>query len=129
MNSLGEKERTIYLRGQACQPRWFGRVTSQPNPSVYLKPLTAGSIVAVHGLGGHAYDTWSDKNQKIWLRDFLPSQVSNARIMSYGYDSIVAFSKGVGEVEDFATDLLVRLNDERGGSEASLNYIFHFCKC
>ncbi|KAL9593091.1 MAG: hypothetical protein Q9179_006109 [Wetmoreana sp. 5 TL-2023] len=33
--------------------------------------------------------------------------------MSYGYDSAVAFSKSVAEIEDFAADLLSRVSDER----------------
>ena len=70
--------------------------------------LTLTSIVAVHGLGGDKYGTWED-NGKIWLREFLPAKVPNARIMTYGYKSVVAFSKSISEVEDFAVDLLNRL--------------------
>lgn len=33
-------------------------------------------IVAVHGLGGHFEETWTDSDSKqLWLRDFLPSQL------------------------------------------------------
>jgi hypothetical protein len=71
------------------------------------------SIVAVHGLGGDPFKTWEEANHKIWLRDFLPSQVPNARIMSYGYNSAVALSRSVAGIDEFATDLLVRLSDER----------------
>ena len=76
------------------------------------------SIVAVHGLCGDAYETWTeDTGGKLWLRDFLPSQVPNTRIMSYGYDSFFAFSKSEIELGDVAADLLNRLNDERGTQE------------
>ena len=78
------------------------------------------SIVAVHGLCGDPFDTWTDEttgNKKLWLRDFLPSQVPNARIMSYGYDSSVAFAKSDIELGDVAADLLNRLNDERDTPE------------
>ena len=76
------------------------------------------SIVAVHGLCGDAYETWTeDTGGKLWLRDFLPSQVPNTRIMSYGYDSFFAFSKSEIELGDIAADLLNRLNDERGTQE------------
>src|SRR5277367_3733735 len=37
-------------------------------------------IVAVHGLGGDAYKTWTHENGKLWLRDFLPDQLPGARI-------------------------------------------------
>ena len=50
----------------------------------------------------------------MWLRDFLPSQVPYTRIMSYGYDSQVAFSKSELELGDIAADLLDRLDGERG---------------
>ncbi|KAI9857467.1 MAG: hypothetical protein M1813_008217 [Trichoglossum hirsutum] len=79
---------------------------------------TIVTIVAIHGLGGDAYDTWADSDQKIWLRDFLPSQVQNARIMSYGYNSVVAFSKSVAGIDEFAQDLLNRLEDERETGQA-----------
>ena len=35
---------------------------------------------------------------KNWLEDFLPEQIPNARIMSYGYDSTVQFSKSVAGI-------------------------------
>jgi hypothetical protein len=71
------------------------------------------SIVAVHGLGGHWARTWEDENGKLWLRDFLMSQLPNARIMSYGYNSKTAFSKAVTDINDEAAMLLDRLDGER----------------
>ena len=44
------------------------------------------SIVAVHGLNGHREETWT-VNHVNWLRDFLPSDIPNARILSWGYDA------------------------------------------
>ena len=44
-------------------------------------------IVAVHGLGGHQYDTWTHDNGIMWLRDLLPQDIPNARVMTWGYDS------------------------------------------
>ena len=93
---------------------------SRSSPDSGPLPLSnvLSSIVAVHGLGGHPYDTWTEeKSGKMWLRDFLPSQVPHTRIMSYGYDSLVAFSKSEIELGDVAADLLNRLDGERGMSE------------
>lgn len=51
------------------------------------------SIIAVHGLHGDAYKTWTAKpefpgeEEVLWLRDLLPDEVPNARILAYGYDS------------------------------------------
>ena len=53
----------------------------------------------------------------MWLRDFLPFQMPYTRIMSYGYDSLVAFSKSELELGDVAADLLDRLDCERGTPE------------
>ena len=44
-------------------------------------------IVAVHGLGGHSYDTWTHDNGIMWLRDLLPQDIHNARVMTWGYNS------------------------------------------
>ena len=93
---------------------------SRSSPDSGPPPLSDvfSSIVAVHGLGGHLYDTWTEeKSGKMWLRDFLPSQVPHTRIMSYGYDSLVAFSKSELELGDVAADLLNRLDGERGTPE------------
>ncbi|KAA6416359.1 MAG: Kinesin light chain [Lasallia pustulata] len=43
-------------------------------------------IVAVHGLNGHYEKTWTTNNVN-WLRDLLPSDIPNARILSWGYDA------------------------------------------
>ncbi|RSM05228.1 hypothetical protein CEP52_006423 [Fusarium oligoseptatum] len=46
-------------------------------------------ICAIHALGGNAVDTWTAKNGKMWLRDYLPSTgyFSQSRVMTFGYDS------------------------------------------
>ncbi|MCJ1467841.1 hypothetical protein MMC07_006466 [Pseudocyphellaria aurata] len=56
-----------------------------------LKVLADGTdpvldIVAIHGLNGHREKTWTvgDVN---WLRDFLPADIPNARILTWGYDA------------------------------------------
>lgn len=42
--------------------------------------LSSNSIVAVHGLGGDAVNTWTHpKSKAFWLKDFLPQQMPDAR--------------------------------------------------
>ena len=67
-------------------------------------------VVAVHGLQGDAYKTWEHDNGSLWLRDFLPANIPNARIMTFGCDSTVAFSKSVAKIEDKALELLNHLS-------------------
>ena len=73
------------------------------------------SIVAVHGLGGDWEATWTDSNGQLWLRDFLPTQIPPARIMSYGYNSNTIFTRAVTDITDEAAMLLDRLDNEREG--------------
>jgi hypothetical protein len=52
--------------------------------------VSHSSIVAVHGLGGDSFSTWTDKGSKcLWLRDILPQVKSfnQVRIMTFGYDA------------------------------------------
>jgi hypothetical protein len=50
------------------------------------------SIVAIHSLDGDRELSWTAKTvngHKMWLkdRDMLPKDISNARILTYGYDA------------------------------------------
>jgi hypothetical protein len=95
------------------------------NPPLHLLDLRGAkskrtSIIAVHGLNGHAYGTWTcceDSRANIepmWLRDFLPNQLPSARILVYGYNSaVMGPNSGVSGVRDFALDLLQRITDNR----------------
>lgn len=42
------------------------------------------NVVAVHGLQGDR----THESDSLWLRDFLPTDIPNARIMTFGYDSV-----------------------------------------
>jgi hypothetical protein len=48
--------------------------------------LTVSSVIAVHGLGSKYPKTWT-KDNKMWLRDFLPDDFPHARIMAFVYPS------------------------------------------
>ncbi|MCJ1394890.1 hypothetical protein MMC18_007770 [Xylographa bjoerkii] len=50
-------------------------------------PSTGDSIVAVHGLDGHRELTWTAENGVLWLKTLLGSDLPQARVWSYGYDS------------------------------------------
>ena len=70
--------------------------------------------MAVHGLGGDAIDTWSHPTSNaFWLKDFLPQQIPDARILTFGYNAAAAFSESTAEVIDHAKNLLASLVDKR----------------
>ena len=56
----------------------------------------ANSVVAVHGLNGDAYTTWtSDEEKVLWLshRDLLPKYLPKARVLTWGYNANVTSVK------------------------------------
>jgi hypothetical protein len=78
---------------------------------------TSFSIVAVHGLGGHAIKTWTSRNGKQWLKDFLPKDTPDARIMTFGYDARVLDSRSVIGMMENANNLLTNLRFRRSSLE------------
>ena len=88
-------------------------------------------IVAVHGLNGHYEKTWSvldEEGQDVnWLRDFLPEQIPNARVMSFGYNSLLQFSKSVADIYTFADQLLEALLSKRITQEEQSRPIMFIC--
>ncbi|PTB68134.1 hypothetical protein BBK36DRAFT_1114998 [Trichoderma citrinoviride] len=68
-------------------------------------------VVALSGLGGHAFGSFRErKGTHMWLRDSLPGHLTSeadgkpmARVMIYGYDSAVAQSKSMQNIEDLST--------------------------
>jgi hypothetical protein len=80
--------------------------------------------VAVHGLGGDAFKTWTADNKKMWLRDFLPEDLKNprdedapclARVMTFGYNVSVYDTAASERSSTFADALLSALHDSRPG--------------
>ncbi|KAI9642688.1 hypothetical protein NHQ30_008419 [Ciborinia camelliae] len=69
-------------------------------------------IVAVVGLGTHAFGTFRSTtpgSHEMWLRDFLPKDIPNSRILLYGYPSTVPGGQSMEKVEDIASTFLNRL--------------------
>ena len=66
--------------------------------------------------------TWTHASTgKLWLRDFLPHTIPNARIMTFGYDSRVAGSKSVVGMMENANSLLTQLSILRNLDKVSKN--------
>lgn len=76
--------------------------------------LYVNSIIAIHGLNGNSMRTWTEpKSKKLWLRDFLPSDLKRARIMTFGYDATPVLSNSLADIEDHANNLLGCLRERR----------------
>ncbi|KAH0419847.1 hypothetical protein CcaCcLH18_14269 [Colletotrichum camelliae] len=73
-------------------------------------------IVAVHGLNGHREHTWTASGGKHWLRDFLPTDLPNARVLCWGYDANTHSNSGVSiqYLYDHARELVTDLTIKRG---------------
>lgn len=74
-------------------------------------------IVAIHGITGDAYDTWTHENGKLWLRDFLPKSLPGVRVFSYGYPAEIFCSLNTGNIDTFGRSLLEGLKGERRQKE------------
>ncbi|KAH0543156.1 hypothetical protein FGG08_002501 [Glutinoglossum americanum] len=83
---------------------------------IISKIKTRVDIVAIHGLGGGPFKTWTE-GYRMWLRDFLPSTLPEARIMTYGYGSAIAFCDLASGISDTALDLLERLRSKKKKEE------------
>ncbi|KAA8896139.1 hypothetical protein FN846DRAFT_893538 [Sphaerosporella brunnea] len=91
-------------------------------PSLLLNSYSSG-LVAVHGLNGHAFQTWT-AGDRMWLRDFLPEQLPKARIMTYGYNSNVWDSSSTTTIPEFAQGLLGALVNKRGRKDRKRPIVF-----
>ncbi|KAK5989673.1 Protein SERAC1-like protein [Cladobotryum mycophilum] len=64
-------------------------------------------IIAVTGLAGHAFGSWKSKDKPdMWLRDFLPQSILNARILTYGYDTKLPGSQSETSILELSRRLL-----------------------
>ncbi|PVF91854.1 hypothetical protein CPB86DRAFT_830363 [Serendipita vermifera] len=84
------------VAGLLLQKRVKSSVSSRTSDSkgnqLGFKVLSPGEnpvvdIVVIHGLGGHRERSWTAANGKMWLQDFLPDDIPNARILTYGHDA------------------------------------------
>ncbi|RYP80927.1 hypothetical protein DL769_002205 [Monosporascus sp. CRB-8-3] len=110
------------------RPKRHGLFRLHPKPQDPYNHLDFDvDIVAVHGLGGHAFNTWTDKDGHLWLRDSLPARVPKVRVMTFGYDSTVLFGSCRASINDFALDLATRLELERQHTEERRRPLVFVC--
>ncbi|KAF2793083.1 hypothetical protein K505DRAFT_325724, partial [Melanomma pulvis-pyrius CBS 109.77] len=83
-------------------------------------------IIAVHGLNGGRWSTWSEGNT-MWLQDLLPSKLTSARIMTFGYNADVVGNFSTLQVRDHSRKLLSLLRDKRSSEAETIRPIVFLC--
>ncbi|KIX95944.1 uncharacterized protein Z520_08199 [Fonsecaea multimorphosa CBS 102226] len=75
-------------------------------------------IVAVTGLNGHAFGSWTGGNDRMWLRDFLRGDeyLKACRTMIFGYNAKLK-EKATHLTRDFVRSFLAELEKARKSSE------------
>lgn len=112
---------------QTNQKRIHGLIELVSQPS---DRSDAVDIVAIHGLNGHYENTWVDEKTGCnWLSDAscLPKDVPNARVLSYGYNSITHLSRSNTDIRDFASTLLAALRAKRRTSAEKQRPLVFVC--
>jgi len=87
-------------------------------------------IVFVHGLRGDKISTWTAANNIFWPSHLLPTDLPNARIMTWGYDSAVAHLKDFSSQNSIfghADNLLMDVSAERKAKDEVIKYRRRLC--
>ena len=75
--------------------------------------IIEADIIALTGLGGHAFGSWAVAPTEMWLRDFLPRDVPQVRTLIYGYDSRVQKRNARSILSDYTNNFILKLTDMR----------------
>lgn len=82
--------------------------------TLYTVDKPSVDIIAVTGLSGHALGSWmSPGDNTLWLRDFLPNTIPQARILSYGYDTVLIENRNKSSIPDLAKSFLGAIHAAR----------------
>lgn len=64
-------------------------------------------MVAVPGLASHALGSWkSPITSDVWLRDYLPRDLPNIRVILYGYKTELLENESKDSIEDLGLRFL-----------------------
>ncbi|KAK1962446.1 hypothetical protein LY78DRAFT_249507 [Colletotrichum sublineola] len=107
----------------------FGLIPLWPSPEIeeIANIPTDADLIAIHGLGGHAIKTWTC-GDALWLRDFLPSDLPNVRILTFGFDGSLVFTASESNISNIATQLLFGIKQlRRSKAESSERKLLFVC--
>lgn len=100
---------------------------------VYRGEEPTVDIVAIHGLNGHPFRSWTtDQTEKCWLKDngLLPSNLKQARILTFGYNAAVTAFLGKtssDRILQHAQTLIAELVADRELEDAAQRPIIFVC--
>jgi hypothetical protein len=137
--TCGESSSASALSQNSAEPPAQAPASQHPQPAgkAGLFELAKGKhddektidVVAVHGLQGDLYQTWTHENGTMWLESILPDKIPYARIMTFGYNSAIAFSSSEAMLEDKSMELINRLSMKRtsvgNGSTRPIVFVCH----
>jgi hypothetical protein len=66
-----------------------------------------------HAFGVRTWVAGLPGEEILWLKDFLPSRIKNARVLLFGYNSNVGLNTSTAGVTGAADDLLAKLKTKR----------------
>lgn len=73
-------------------------------------------------------NTWTDLHSgNLWLRDFLPSDLPTARVMSFGYNATTLFSQVVTNIDNMVEALLAATHVRRRSTNGTAKPIIFIC--
>ncbi|KAK7908877.1 hypothetical protein PG985_016180 [Apiospora marii] len=99
---------------------------------VHEHPSAKVDVVFIHGLNGHWKESFA-KDSIFWLKDYLPKDTDNRRIISYGYDARVKADIPISQqtIFDHEEDLVTKLvqmrkrTDSNQSTERPIIFIAH----
>ncbi|KAH6842448.1 hypothetical protein B0I37DRAFT_329709 [Chaetomium sp. MPI-CAGE-AT-0009] len=101
-----------------------------------IKPLCSPEdstidIIFVHGLTGSRINTWTARNEtEPWPQTLLPSRLTTARILTFGYDASVTDWRGMvsqNRIANHAWNLLTSLATYRENDDTNERPIIFVC--
>ncbi|KAK2005460.1 ankyrin [Colletotrichum eremochloae] len=98
-------------------------VPSKPSdPTARSYPV---DIVAIHGLNGDAFTTWTHPNGTLWIKDLLPQFLPGCRVFTYGYPSQLVFNSSFARVQEYARVLLSSLRNVQEDDARPVIFLCH----